>query len=311
VVAIAENARRDPRFKFFGSLPEDHYEGFLSAPVTSKNGVIGVINVQHKMPHQHTPPEIQLLTIIGQQVGSAIENARLYAEAQKRSQQIEGIFRVGETIASSSFLDGILKLVVDLASDLTNSSICSILLVDDEKRELLVKAARASSEEYLRKPGVKIDRSLVGRVVRSGKVLMIPDVASEPDYQYPELAKREGLQALVSVPLAAKDRVLGVLNCYTRSNHLPTQEEMHMLSIIAHQAAAAVEMGRLILQAEQAEEALQTRKLLERAKGILQYEAPLSEEQAYLRIQQQSRRLRKPMKEIAEAIIMAAEMRKA
>src|SRR5690348_3952204 len=63
VVAIAENARRDPRFKFFGSLPEDHYEGFLSAPVTSKNGVIGVINVQHKMPHQHTPPEIQLLTI--------------------------------------------------------------------------------------------------------------------------------------------------------------------------------------------------------------------------------------------------------
>ncbi|MBI3896064.1 MAG: GAF and ANTAR domain-containing protein [Acidobacteria bacterium] len=310
VVAIAQNAYKDSRFKFFANLPEDRFEAFLSAPVTAKNEVIGVINVQHREAHQHSESEIKLLTIIGQQVGNAIENARLFAAAQKRSQQIENILRVSETVSSNLYLDGILKLVVELASEMTHSSVCSIMLVDEEKQELVIKAARASSEEYLKKPPLKIDRSLIGRVVSGGKIITIPDVASEPDYQYPELAKKEGLQSLVSLPLIAKDQVLGVLNCYTVSQHHLTQEETHMLSIIAHQAASAIEKTRLITEALAAKEALETRKLMERAKGILQADARFSEEQAYLRIQQQSRRLRKPMKEIAEAIILAAELRK-
>ena len=310
VVAIGQNAYRDSRFKFFANLPEDRFEAFLSAPVTAKNQVIGVINVQHREAHSHLESEIKLLTIIGQQVGNAIENARLFAAAQKRAQQIENILRVSETASSTAYLDEILKLVVELASELTNSSVCSIMLVDEQKQELTIKAARASSEEFLKKPPLKIDRSLIGRVVRGGKMVTIPDVASEPDYQYPELAKKEGLQSLVSLPLIAKDKVIGAINCYTVNEHKLTQEEAHMLSIIAHQASSAIEKTWLITQAVEATEALESRKLMERAKGLLQAEAGLSEEQAYLRIQQQSRRLRKPMKEIAEAIILAAELRK-
>ncbi|MBI4469274.1 MAG: GAF domain-containing protein [Acidobacteria bacterium] len=310
VVAVAEQAYRDSRFKYFADLPEDRFEAFLSAPVTAKNEVIGVINVQHRVAHRHSDPEIMLLTIIGQQVGNAIKNARLFAAAQKRAQQIENILRVSETVSSNLYLDEILKLVVDLASEMTNSSVCSIMLVDQEKQELVIKAARASSEAYLKKPPLRIDRRLAGRVVRGGKMVTIPDVASEPDYQYPELAKKEGLQSLVSLPLIAKNRVLGVINCYTVSRHRLTQEETHMLSIIAHQASLAIEQTRLVAQALEAREALETRKVMERAKGILQTEAQLSEEEAYLRIQQQSRRLRKPMREMAEAIILASELKK-
>lgn len=310
VVAIAQNAYRDARFKFFASLPEDRFEAFLSVPVTAKNRLIGVINVQHCEAHHHSESEAKMLTIIGQQVGNAIENARLYAAAQKRAQQIENIMKVSETVSSNRYLDEILKLVSELASEMTNSSVCSIMLVDEEKQELVLRAAQSSSEEYVKKPPLRIDQSLIGRVVRSGKTVTIPDVASEPDYQYPELAKKEGLQSLVSLPLIVKDHVLGVMNCYTVREHQLTQEEMHMLSIIANQAASAIEKTQLITQALEAKAALETRKVMERAKGILQAEARLSEEQAYLRIQQQSRRLRKPMKEIAEAIILASELRK-
>ena len=83
-VAITQNASRDPRFKLFFSLPEYRYEAFLSVPVTAKDKVIGVINVQHRKPHSHGPAKIKLISIIGQQVGSAIENARLYEETRKR-----------------------------------------------------------------------------------------------------------------------------------------------------------------------------------------------------------------------------------
>jgi signal transduction protein with GAF and PtsI domain len=69
LLSISKEAYRDPRFKFFTDLPEDTYEAFLSAPVISRYGVEGVINVQHRDPHQHTGMEMELLTTVGEQVG--------------------------------------------------------------------------------------------------------------------------------------------------------------------------------------------------------------------------------------------------
>jgi signal transduction protein with GAF and PtsI domain len=310
IVAISQNASKDPRFKFFFGLPEDRYQAFLSVPVLTKDKVIGVINVQHQKPYAHASGEIKLLSIIGQQVGYAIENARLYEATQKRTQQIENLLRVSETISSNRYLEEILNLVVKLCSEMTESSVCSIMLVDETKQELVIKAARCSNDEYLRKPPLKINRSLVGRVVRDRQMVVVRDVAAEPDYQYPELAKKEGLHSLVSIPLIVKDKVIGAINCYAAAPHSLTKEEIHLLSSIAHQAALAIENTRLAAETLAAQKALESRKLVERAKGILQAEASLTEEESYKRIQQQSRRLRKPMKEIAEAIILASEFKK-
>jgi signal transduction protein with GAF and PtsI domain len=310
VVTIMQNASKDSRFKFFFSLPEDRYEAFLSVPVTAKEKVIGVINVQHRKPHAHAAAEIKLISIIGQQVGSAIENARLYEETSKRAQQIENLLRVSETVSSNKYLEEMLNLIVKLCADMINASVCSIMLVDETRQELVIKAARCSNEEYLSKPPLKINQSLLGRVVRDRQMVMVRDVAKEPDYQHPELAKKEGLRSMVALPLIVKDRVIGVISCYTPAAHQLTKEEIQMLSSIAHQAGLAIENTRLAAEAMAAQKALESRKLVERAKGLLQSEARLSEEEAYKRIQQQSRRMRKPMKEIAEAIILASEFKK-
>jgi signal transduction protein with GAF and PtsI domain len=310
VVAITQNASKDSRFKFFFSLPEDRYEAFLSVPVTVKDKVIGVINVQHQKPRQHSQAEIKLISIIGQQVGSAIENARLYEETRKRAQQIESLLRVSETVSSNKYIEEMLNLIVKLCADMINASVCSIMLVDETKQELVIKAARCSNEEYLKKPPVKIHQSLLGRVIRDRQMVMIRDVAEEPEYQYPELAKKEGLRSLVAMPLIVKDQAIGVINCYTSLGHQLSKEEIQMLSSIGHQAGLAIENTRLAAETLAAQKALESRKLVERAKGILQAEANLSEEEAYKRIQQQSRRLRKPMKEIAEAIILASEFKR-
>jgi signal transduction protein with GAF and PtsI domain len=69
LLAISREAYHDPRFKFFRDLPEDTYEAFLSAPVISRRGVEGVINVQHRDPHPHTGMEMELLTTVGEQIG--------------------------------------------------------------------------------------------------------------------------------------------------------------------------------------------------------------------------------------------------
>lgn len=88
-VAITSGANRDSRFKIFRSLPEDRFEAFLSVPVINKHGVVGVINVQHKEEHAHTPMEINLLAAIGKLVGGAVENALLIEETYDLKEALE------------------------------------------------------------------------------------------------------------------------------------------------------------------------------------------------------------------------------
>lgn len=76
LLAISREAFRDSRFKFFTDLPEDTYEAFLSAPVLSRRGVEGVINVQHRDPHAHTGIEMELLASVGEQLGCLLMLSR-------------------------------------------------------------------------------------------------------------------------------------------------------------------------------------------------------------------------------------------
>ena len=89
LLSISKECYRDPRFKFFGALPEDSYEAFLSVPVISRNNVVGVINVQHRQPHQHTGSEMEMLTTVGEQVGCALVLARMAAEAAHHTSHVD------------------------------------------------------------------------------------------------------------------------------------------------------------------------------------------------------------------------------
>ena len=89
LLSISKECYRDPRFKFFGGLPEDTFEAFLSVPVISRERVVGVINVQHLEPHQHTGSEMELLTTVGELVGCTLVLARMAAEAQHQSSHVD------------------------------------------------------------------------------------------------------------------------------------------------------------------------------------------------------------------------------
>ena len=186
--------------------------------------------------------------------------------------------------------------------------VCSIMLVDSPRNELVLKAWKCSSEEYWRKPNLKIGNSLISRVVKEKAPLMVRDVTKEESYQYPELATKEGVRSLLSVPMILKDHVIGVINVYSADERVFSNEDLRVLSTVADQAALAFENTKLTVAIQESQEALQTRKLVERAKSILQRQANLNEEEAYKRLQQQSMRTRRSMREIAEAVILSSEL---
>jgi GAF domain-containing protein len=308
VVTLSARASSDPRFKSFRSLPEDTYEAFLSVPLITSGEVIGVINVHHKRSRQHTAEEVALLTYLAEQMGGAIAKARLQEQSQAASRKVEMLAAVGETISTEGYLDRILQAISEMVAQTFGSPLCSIMIVDEDRRELAIKAARCSSPEYLNKLPIRIEDSLIGRVVRERQMVMVEDVAAEKLYRYPELARRAGLTSLLSVPLMTGQGVIGTLNIYLRERKAFTDEEIGFARAVAGQAALALENARLMAETLEMKRLLEARKIIERAKGILQHRDALTEEEAYLHLRSESRRLRRPMKDLAEAIILAEEL---
>jgi len=119
-----------------------------------------------------------------------------------------------------------------------------------------------------------------------------------PEYRY---------ESFLSVPLLSRGRAVGVINLQNREPHTYNKSEIRLISTIGFLVGAEIEMARLEEKSSQLTEELETRKVVERAKGILQRESRLSEEEAYLTLRRQSRQQRKSMKEVAEAIVAASE----
>jgi len=223
--------------------------------------------------------------------------------------QIEALAKIANLITSGLYLDELLRLIVNVTAEIMNSKISSLMLLDPEKKELVVKATQSISEAYNKKPNVTLGQGIAGIVAQENKPLYVVDVREDDRYLNRDIAKKEGLCSLASVPLAVKGKVIGVLNCYTSKKHKFAKHETDILGTLASQAAIAIEHAELDLRVRSAEEALTTRKLVERAKDILSQEVNIVPSEAYRLIQKQSMDTRKSMREIAEAIILAKEVK--
>jgi len=223
--------------------------------------------------------------------------------------QIEAISKVANLITSGMYLEELLRLVVQVTAEIMNSKISSLMLLDPEKKELIVKATQSISEAYNKKPNIFLGEGIAGVVAKNNKLMCVLDIKSDVRYLNQDIAKKEGLCSLACVPLAVKGRVIGVLNCYTSKKHEFSKNELDLLTALANQAALAIENAELDLRARSAEEALTTRKVVERAKDILSQEANILPSEAYRLIQKQSMDMRKSMREVAEAIILAKDIK--
>jgi GAF domain-containing protein len=222
---------------------------------------------------------------------------------------IQALSKVANLITSGLYLEEVLRLIVSVTAEIMNSKICSLMLLDPDKQELVVRATQSISESYNKKPNIKLGVGIAGIVAKENKPICVLDVRKDSRYLNQDIARKEGLYSLASVPLSVKGRVIGVLNCYTSEKHEFTKHELEILSAVANQAAVAIENAELSLRARSAEEALLTRKLIERAKEILSQEANILPAEAYRLIQKQSMDTRKSMREIAEAIILTQDIK--
>jgi len=235
--------------------------------------------------------------------------ARKSAKNEAYEKHIEAISKVSKSITSNLYLEDILKLIVTVTAEIMDSKICSLMLIDEKSSKLLLKATQSMSELYNQKPDLKIGQGIAGKVASQNKPIAVFDLSEEPEYLSKDIAAKIGLHSLLAVPLAVKGKVIGVLNNYTSQPHRFTKYEIDIMTTVASQAAIVIENAELMLKTKTIQDELETRKSVERAKGILMKQSNISEDEAFRKIQRQSMDMRKSMKEIAEAIILIDNMK--
>jgi len=247
-VALGREAWRDSRFKRVPGFREDSYHSMLSVPLPGKEDLVGVINVRTNPPHEYTQTQIDLLNSIASQVGGAVENFLQYQRMEKRASHLTTLSEISRTITSELYLEEVLQLIVAMTAESMNFKICSVMLLDEDKQELVIKATQSKSRAYIKKPNLKLAESVAGRAIVEGQPISVLDVRKTPGYRYPDIAKREGLCSLIAVPLKVKGKIIGVLNCYTARPHVFTDEELALLTALASHAAIAIENAKLMVR---------------------------------------------------------------
>jgi signal transduction protein with GAF and PtsI domain len=174
----------------------------------------------------------------------------------------------------------------------------------------VLRASKNPHPEVVDRLKLHVGEGITGWVAEHREPVSIPEKASQdPRFQFFNELPEDSYEAFLSVPLMCRGRVVGVINLQHRQHHVYRRREIRMISAIGFLVGSEIELARLEEANSSLSEQLQTRKVVERAKGILQRDLGLNEEQAYLTLQRQSRQKRKPMKEIAEAIILSDEVR--
>jgi signal transduction protein with GAF and PtsI domain len=222
------------------------------------------------------------------------------------SKFLDGIAEISKAVMERNFADEILSLIVSVTAKVTGSKICSLLLLDKKKGELVLKASQSESGGYTQKSNTPLGKGIAGRVALSGKPIKVLDVRKDPRFLNKEIAIHDGLVSLLSVPMSAEGEVIGVINCYTSEKYDFSNEDIQMLTTVASQAAIVLKNTELRVMKEVVERELEERKIIERAKEIVMEKKKATGKQAFELIRKQSMNTRTSMAKIAESIILAS-----
>jgi signal transduction histidine kinase len=225
---------------------------FLGVPIIAKDEALGMISFFTKVEHVFAEEEIEFLSTLAGQVGTAIHNARLYAETSRREVEVSALYSI--TVATTQSLD--LNLVLNEAirkiTDIFHFDATRIFLFNGDMSDLEIKAAFESKPEFwLKAKRFSRGESIVGIVAESGQRLIFEDVDTDP--RYAELSTRKnsqkaGTHFLAMFPIQTKGKIWGTMACVAASARKLKPEEIALLEAMNNQIGIAVENATLYEQ---------------------------------------------------------------
>ena len=219
--------------------------------------------------------------------------------------------RAAQKLQRQQEIEALARDLVDTCLEATTADSCFIYVYEPSSRDLVLRASSNAHPDEVGRLCLRIGEGITGWVAQQRRpVALASDAMHDPRFKFYSALPEDSYQAMLSAPMLHAGQVLGVINLQHREKHPHTPEEIQAISLLGLLAGEALERARLAAENEtlaqrcsQHEDALATRKLIERAKGVLQQQLKISEEEAYRRLQNESRRHRRSMAATAQAVL--------
>ncbi|BCL83506.1 GAF domain-containing protein [Ktedonobacteria bacterium brp13] len=270
-VFLTDEALEDPRFCYFPELEEEQFQSIMTVPMITKNRhLIGVITVQAVAPHEFTEQHRVFISNTVALVASAIENAQLYENTQRKLSTLTTLSVLSQTISSGLYLEDMLRSLATLTVQLMEVDLCVIMLMDQVRerdlessrqgRRLTVRATSPNLNDRGQFRTIDVDRLTLERLRdfndlqqnRDGNPIPA-DIEQENEHTLERLNPLKDTQyrTLISAPLIAGTEQLGLINCYANKARRFSTEDQTLLTTIANQAAIAIKNSYLVNQLAQ------------------------------------------------------------
>jgi GAF domain-containing protein/sugar diacid utilization regulator len=246
-VIVKEAAMNDPRFRYFPELEEEKFQSTMTVPITGKDRhLIGVITLHTVAPYEFTEQHQTFVINTAALVASAIENAQLYQNTQRKLNILTTLSVMSQTISSGLYLDETLHSLATLTVQIIEADLCAIMLMDQAKGRLTVRASSPNlNDRALNFQPIDVDRHVWEKLRDFSTHGQFPELSAHALERLNPL-KDSQYKTLLSAPLVAGTEHLGLINCYSIKTRRYTSEDQTLLNTIANQIAMAIKNSHLV-----------------------------------------------------------------
>src|ERR1700732_5164960 len=234
---LIDDVTKDPRY--IAAVPNVCSE--LAVPLTTKNRVIGVIDLEARHQNYFNEEHKRLLTLIASRMAAGIENAQLYTRTTKQARILLLLNEIARELTSILNLDELLGRIAELLRRLMYFQMFSILLLDASGEKLQHRFSLRFNENVHLKNDIPLGRGLVGYAAQTRQAVLVPDVRQDPRY----IEGNPETRSELAVPLIYKDKVIGVLDLEHTRRGFFTDDHRRTMMTLAAQVAIALENARL------------------------------------------------------------------
>ncbi len=251
-----EGHNTEPNIDFAGTS----MFSYLGVPITANKQTIGVISVQSATEeNRFDESDLHLLTTIAANVGTAIQNARLYEEIQRREKEMRALVEIGREISATLHLPTVLERIVTVPHTLlmARDSVIYLLSPDGSFFQSTVAIGRYSEE--LKSDPVSLEEGILGEIAKKGIAEIINDTAIDPRAKHVAGTPENQPENLLCAPFHSREQVIGLMAVWRGSDHpLFTQADLDFLVGLSQQAVIAIDNAKLFNQSQEAKEVAET-----------------------------------------------------
>jgi signal transduction histidine kinase len=223
-------------------LREKGIKSMLGVPLIVEGEVQGVLHVGSLVLRAFQDDEVELLQLVADRAALAIEHARLFEAEREARQRIEHVQAVTDAALAHLEVNELLQVLLPRIRDILQTDTCAVLLLDEEKNELVARAALGIEEEVEQGVRIPLGAGFAGRVAAEARPMVI-DVDTYEVYN--PILRQKRIKSMLGVPLLVRGFALGVLHVGTLAPRRFTRAEVDLLQIVAERVALAIERARL------------------------------------------------------------------